>query len=165
MIDTFMILAEFSIGLAGFSGVVALIGNVPLDFLQFRVRNLLYAAFTPGFVALCGILFLHLDLQTESVVRLTSAVFAGVMIFGLITGLRRLRRLDKEAWSLLSRGLFWFNMTVGPANILAQCFSAAFHTPYAEAILVGGLILALLSGAITFAHMVGLLIKDKYDTA
>lgn len=165
MIDTFMIFAEFSIGLAGFSGVVALIGNVPLDFLHFRVRNLLFSAFTPGFVSLSGILLLHLELEITSVVRITSALLAVVMTFGFISGVRRMRRFDKDARGLLSRGLFWFNFTLGPAIILAQCVNAVFHTRYSQALLVGGLILVLLSAAITFAHMIGLLIKERYDIA
>lgn len=163
MIDTFNIIAEFSIGLAGFSGVVSLVGNVPIDFLHFRVRNLLYAAFAPGFVALSGILLLHLEFEVAFVVRFTSALLAIVMTFGMISGLRMMRTLGKDARGLLNRGLFWFNLTLGPIVILSQIFSSAYHTQYAQAILVAGLILVLLSAAITFSHLIGTLIKARYD--
>lgn len=165
MIDTFTIIAEFSIGLAGFSGVVALVGNVPLDFLHFRIRNLLFAAFTPGFVALSGILLLHLDIEIALVVRLTSALLAIVMTIGMISGIRLMRKLGQDARGLLNRGLFLFNMTFGPLVILLQILSAAIHTRYAQAILVAGLILVLLSAAITFSYIIGILIKARYDSA
>ena len=164
MIDTFTVIAEFSIGLAGFSGVVALIGNVPLDFLHFRVRNLLYAAFTPGFVALFGIFLLRLDIETDSAVRLASLLFAASATVGMISGFKHLRRLGEDARGFLHRGLFWFNMTVGPTVILLQFLNAAFQTRYAQAILTVGLILVLLSAAITFSHLIGILIKARYDS-
>lgn len=87
------------------------------------------------------------------------------MIIGMITGIRSLRRLGREARGLLNRGLFWFNLAGGPIIIFVQCLNAVFYTRYAEAILIGGLILILLSAAITFSHIIGMLIKEKYDAA
>lgn len=164
MFDTFTIIAEVSIGLAGFSGVVALVGNVPLDFLHFRVRNLLYAAFTPGFIALFGILLLRLDIALDSAVRLTSLLFALALTAGMISGLKMMRKLGEDARGFLNRGLFWFNMTVGPIVILLQYFNSAIQTRYAQAILTAGLILVLLSAAITFSYLIGILIKARYDS-
>jgi hypothetical protein len=116
-------------------------------------------------VALSGILLLHLQPDTVSAVRLTSAILAGAMIIGMIAGIRSLRRLDREARGLLNRRLFWFNLVGGPIIILVQCLNAAFYSRYAEAILIGGLILVLLSAAITFSHIIGMLIKARHDAA
>ena len=165
MIETFGVIAEFSIGLAGFSGVVGLIGNVPIEFLWFRIRNLLITAFAPGFVSLVGLAHLSVESDVTLVIRLSSALLAAVVLFALIVALSSLRNLDSRAKSFLNRKLLWFNLTIFPANILIQCWNAAVPTRFSEAILVGGLIHLLLIAAITFSAMIGILVRVRNDAA
>ena len=161
MYETFGIIAEFSIGLAGFSGVVALIGNVPIEFVWFRIRSLLITAFAPGFISLVGILHLHIETDVVAVVRTASALLGAMLLFGLIVGIRSLRGLDSSAKALLNRALLWFNLTTYPANIVIQFFNTAVPTKYAEGILVGGLVILLLSAAITFSAIIGMMVRQR----
>jgi len=165
MNESLGIIAEFSIGLAGFSGIVALIGNATIKIHRFRVSNLLRTAFTPGFCALLGLLLLHLGLQIENVVRLTSAVLGLAALLNLMTPLRAIRQFDESTRLLIGRGAFWFQTVTASLNILAQFFNSFIVTDYAAAILLGGLIHQLLAGAVTFSRIVDSLLKERENSA
>ena len=161
MNESFGIIAEFSIGLAGFSGIVALIGNASIKVHWFRVSNLLRTAFTPGFCALIGIFLLHMGLQVENVIRLASAILGLAALLNLIMPLHAIRRFDESTRLLLGKRLFWFQAISASLNILAQLFNSLIVTDYAAAILLGGLIQQLLSAAVTFSNIVGSLLKNR----
>ena len=165
MNDSFGIIAEFSIGLAGFSGIVALIGNVSVRIHRFRVANLLKTAFTPGFCALLGLVLLHLGQQVEQVIRITSAVLGLAVLLNIVTALRSIRYFDESTRMLLNRKIFWVNIVTYSLNILAQFFNSFVVTEYAEAILLGGLVHQLLSGAITFSLLVGVILSERENAA
>ena len=165
MNDSFGIIAEFSIGLAGFSGIVALIGHAPIKIHRFRVSNLLRTAFTPGFCALLGLFLLHLGLHVEDVIRLTSAVLGLAALLNLIAALRDIRQFDESTRLLIGRRVFWFQVVTYSLNILAQFFNSLIVTDYAAAILLGGLIHQLLSAAVTFSNIVGSLLKERENAA
>ncbi len=165
MNDSFGIIAEFSIGLAGFSGIVALIGNVPVKIHRFRVTNLLKTAFTPGFCALLGLVLLHLGLQVEQVIRITSAVLGLAVLLNMVTALRAIRYFDESARMLMNRRISWFNIVTYSLNILAQFFNSLVITDYSEAILLGGLVHQLLSGAINFSSIVGVILSQRENAA
>ena len=165
MNDSFGIIAEFSIGLAGFSGIVALIANVPVKIYRFRVVNLLKTAFTPGFCALLGLVLLHLGQQVEQVIRITSAVLGLVVLLNMVTALHSIRYFDESTRLLLNRRILWFNIVTFSLNSLAQFFNSFVVTDYAEAILLGGLVHQLLSGAITFSSIVGLILSQRENAA
>ena len=165
MNNSFGIIAEFSIGLAGFSGIVALIGNVPIKIHRFRVSNLLKTAFIPGFCALLGLVLLHLGQQVEQVIRFTSATLGLAVLLFLVTALRSIRYFDESARLLLNRRILWFNIVTISLNMLAQFFNSFVVTVYAEAILLGGLVHLLLSGAITFSSIIGLILSHRENAA
>ena len=165
MNDSFGIIAEFSIGLAGFSGIVALVGHSPGKIHRFRVSNLLKTAFTPGFCALLGLVLMHLDQPVEDVIRFTSAVLGLVVLLSLVGALRSIRNFDESARLILNKGIFWFETVTYSLNILAQFFNSFIVTDYAAAILTGGLIHLLLSGAITFSSIVGALLRERENAA
>ena len=165
MNDSFGIIAEFSIGLAGFSGIVALIGNAPAKIHRFRVSSLLKTAFIPGFCALLGLLLLASGLQVEHVIRFTSAVLGLVVLWHLVSALRSIRHFDEPARLLLNKRIYWFEVVAQSSNILAQFFNVLVVTDYAEVILLGGLVHQLLSGAITFSSIVGVLLNEREKAA
>ena len=165
MNDSFGIIAEFSIGLAGFSGIVALIGNVPVKIHRFRVANLLKMAFTPGFCALLGLVLLHLGQQVEYVIRITSAALGLAVLLTLVTSLRSIRYFDESTRMLLNTRILWFNIVTLSLNILTQFFNSLVVTDYAEAILLGGLVHMLLIGAITFSTIVGVILSQRENAA
>ncbi len=165
MNESFGIIAEFSIGLAGFSGIVALIGHSPIKIHRFRVSNLLRTAFTPGFCALLGLVLLHLGLQVEVVIRLTSAVLGLAALVNLAVASRALLKFDDATRLSLGRGVAWFQIGAVSINILAQFFNSSVVTEYAAAILIGGLIQQLLSGAFSFSRIVGSLLEERQNAA
>ena len=165
MNDLFGIIAEFSIGLAGFSGIVALIGNAPAKIHRFRVSSLLKTAFIPGFCALLGLLLLTSGLQVEDVIRSTSAVLGLVVLWHLVTALRSIRHFDEPARLLLNKRIYWFEVVTQSSNILVQFFNVLVVTDYAEVILLGGLVHQLLSSAITFSSIVGVLLNEREKAA
>jgi len=160
MNESFGIIAEFSIGLAGFSGVVALIGDAPAKIHRFRVSNIIRTAFTPGFCALFGIFLLHLGLQDQDVIRLTSAVLGLVAFTHWFVSVRVYLNFEASIRSSTA-GVASLQISMAALNILAQVFNSFVVTDYAAAILIGGLIQQLLAAAFTFSNIVSSLLNER----
>ena len=96
VIEPLGIVTEFSIGLAGFTGIIAIFANTQQGInsaIQFRITNLLVSAFAPGFCALAVISLIHLGLSDAMSVRLGSAILAVCITVWLIAALRARQRL------------------------------------------------------------------------
>ena len=163
--DSLSLIAEFSIGLAGFSGVVALIGSTADRVHKVRVAILLRTSFTPGFCALFGIFLVHLGLDTESTVRWTSAIFGAVIAFHYTLGIKSLLRIDSSLRKQMYRPIFWFHIVAYPINFLLQFYSALVPNEYAEGILIGGLAHVLLVGATSFSKIVIQILRNRPEVA
>jgi hypothetical protein len=83
----------------------------------------------------------------------------------LITALCSIRHFDEPARLLLNKRIYWFEVVTQSSNILVQFFNVLVVTDYAEVILLGGLVHQLLSGAITFSSIVGVLLNEREKTA
>ena len=112
-----------------------------------------------------GLVLLHLGLQVEQVIRITSAVLGLAVLLNMVTALRAIRYFDESARMLLNRRILWFNIVTYSLNILAQFFNSLVVTDYAEAILLLGLVQQLLSGAITFSSIVGVILSQRENAA
>jgi hypothetical protein len=97
LIEPLGIVTEFSIGLAGFTGIIAIFGKTQHGISsakQFRITNLMVSAFASGFCALAVISLIHLGLSDATSVRLGSAIFAVVLTVAFIATLRARQRLS-----------------------------------------------------------------------
>ncbi len=165
MNETLAVIAEFSIGLAGFSGIISVIGKAQTKLHQFRIKNLLITAFVPGFCALFGLVLLHFVVSHVDVVRSTSAILGIAISLNFASNFRAVRKLDAASSNLLNLRTKWFNIITSTLNIFAQVANAIFPTNYAEGILVAGLVHQLLMAAIYFSTVVVEFLKESSDIA
>ena len=162
--DSLTLIAEFSIGLAGFSGIVALIGRTADRIHKIRVSILLRTSFTPGFCALFGIFLIHLGLDADSIARWTSALFGTVIAFHYALGVKSIWRTDSSLRRQMYRPIFWFNIIAYPVNFSLQLYNAFVPNDYVEAILVGGLVHILFVGATSFTKIVLQILKKRPES-
>ena len=164
MNEALTLIAEFSIGLAGFSGIVALIGNTSHPVHRFRVNVLLRASFTPGFCALLALLLQHAGLTLESTIRLTSAVFGLVTLTSFASGLQTMSKFVGSSRQAFFKPITLIHIAGYVINIALQTLNALMVTQYAEAILIGGLVHVLLVGATSFIRIVRSVLKKRSET-
>jgi hypothetical protein len=162
--DSLTLIAEFSIGLAGFSGIVALIGSTADRVHKIRVTILLRTSFTPGFCALFGIFLLHLGLDSDSAARWTGALFGVVIAFQYAFGLQAIWQTESSLRKQMYRPIFWIHLVAYPVNFLLQFYNAFVPNNYAEAILIGGLVHILLVGATSFTKIVVQILKNRPES-
>ena len=165
VIEPLGIVTEFSIGLAGFTGIIAIFANTQHGIssaIQFRITNLLVSAFAPGFCALAVISLIHLGLSDATSVRLGSAILAVVITVGLIAGLRARQRLPDVDRQQLSVFIMWLIMFVSTTNCLAQITNVVLNFENGAGVLIAGLSLQLMVGAITFAALVIQFLKGSH---
>ena len=163
MNETLALIAEFSIGLAGFSGIVALIGNTNHPIHRFRVMVLLRASFTPGFCALLALLLQHAGLTLENTIRLTSAIFGLVTLTSFARGLQTMTKFDGSSRKTFFRPMTLIHLAGYVINIMLQTLNAFMVTQYAEGILIGGLVHVLLVGATSFIRIVRSVLKNRSE--
>jgi len=162
--DSLTLIAEFSIGLAGFSGVVALIGSTADRIHKIRVTILLRTSFTPGFCALFGIFLLHLGLDSDSAARWASAIFGATIALQYVVGLRSIWQTESALRRQMYRPIFWMHLVAYPVNFILQFYSAFVPNDYAEGILIGGLVHILLIGATSFTKIVLQILKNRPES-
>ncbi len=157
MFDPLGIVCEFSIGLAGFTGIVAIFANSKdrvNSAIVFRIRNLLFSTFAPGFFALLVISLSAAEVPDILAVRIASGLFGLFLVYWLEFVSRSRRKVQSSDRYLLSSRIFWFSTISGIANALGQFANAFFILDAAVGIFVGGLVVMLLYGATTFAALV-----------
>ena len=118
---------EFSIGLAGFSGVIAVFAGRsserrPLDL--FRLRNLLMGALIPAFLAFFG-LGLVVVLSDEFIAWRFSCVGAGVSyVFFIVTLLKGRASLPAEQREMVQTNVLFLALILLGILIVAQVIAA-----------------------------------------
>jgi hypothetical protein len=150
-------IAEFSIGLAGFTGIVAVFADKRESFRpseQFRVSNLLLISFTPGFISLFVMALVHAGIGMPVSVRAGSGVLAA-FIFVLVTkALLSYLRMTEEERRQLSAVVWWVTMILGSINFVAQMANLVIGPLFDSGILLLGLSATLLISAMTFFVLV-----------
>lgn len=144
-IDALSTFAEFSIGLAGFSGIVIAVLTVAAgdrNLLRFRFSNLLNTAFAPGFSALIAVCLIFAGLTDIEVIRISSTLLAGYFIIWSYSVNRRPRMMNANPYMTV----FMWSFSLG--NLIAQSANIYFAEAF---IYLGGLAALLLQGAVVFA--------------
>ena len=144
VIEPLSIIAEFSIGLAGFAGIIAAVRRDSDPVLQFRFAILLVTAFTPGFFSLLTISLDYLAVAQSTNVRISSGllfIYLGLFIL--------------SAYLKLPRGLpvamVVFMFVAVMVNMILQGINVAQLSPNAFGLYLSGLVIFLLQGAAVFS--------------
>jgi hypothetical protein len=165
MIDTFSMICEFAIGLAGFTGIVAIFSGDEIavsPVIRFRVRNLLLCAFVPGFFGLSALGLIEFGVSTQLVAFYGNiALFAFLIIWGPLSGFET-RRFSEESKQEIDKIIFVFTGAAIALNSAVQAYGFLFAD--ALGIFVGGLILLLFQGAVFFGALIFQLLDKRAGT-
>jgi hypothetical protein len=107
--DTLLATAEVAVALAGFSGVVVVLGRpslsdwTPVDVL--RLQSLLGVSLGAVILALLPLAFYHAGLTHALAIGLSSSLMAGYILIAGVLFQRSIRGLSPESRQLLSGGL------------------------------------------------------------
>lgn len=157
IIDPLSVIAEFSIGLAGFTGIVAALSHVNEGvrvLIHFRFANLLIAAFAPGFFALLTISLSYMGIEATSLLKMSSLGLMGYVIFWL-------------AWAAVNsppgihpafKAIMW---TLGFINIFMQGTASYLQLEELGGYYLLGLIIMLFQAAFLFSALALLTLKTR----
>jgi hypothetical protein len=152
--DSLFVLAEISIGLAGFTGITAALyarGTWhPHD--TWRTVSLLVMSFGALAFALTPYALLSVGVADPPVWRISSAAF---VVYALIGGIAAVRFQPPDAWSVPShRPIGVIMWAVSTLNTIAQLLNALglFPTPFGVYYI--GLVILLLLGGFQFAVLI-----------
>ena len=127
MNDALLTLAEFSIALAGFTGVVVVFGSRPggwhpMD--RYRVSIILWCSIGPAFLSLLPIGFGMFGLQGSALWRLCSLLFVLWGVGAARAAFLYFRQLDADSRSLQSDFMFWFNRSGIALALVVQALNS-----------------------------------------
>ena len=156
MPDALSTIAEIALGLAGFSGVVVVLGRQPGAFSRVeagRLVLLLVSSIGAMFLALLPLSLAPLELSDSLLWRVSAGTFTGFCVgYGLI-GRSRVRIVRADAPEVYSSAVSVFNYaTVGTAVIL-QLVVLARPTDLGPGFYVLGLLSLLLTATVQFVRM------------
>ena len=148
---------EFSIGLAGFSGVVAVFSTYRSDWVElhrWRIRNLLLFSIGPGFLALIALGLLKI--LDESVAwRMATLASALYTVFVFLIAFRSMDSLSRDERDQISGGAFLvFAVIVGGSSLTQIIAAIGLISEYAAATFYFGLVLILFIGTYQFFRAV-----------
>ena len=146
--DSLGTIVEFSIGLAGFTGIVAVVRRfrgIDSNLARFRFRNLLITAFLPGFFALLAITLASFNVDDNLSLRYASAAFAILMVpyFGLVLHTAPETKSNKLTFTMWTLGL--------TTLVFQLVFLFVLNSP---GFFIAGLNIMLLQGAVFFSVLV-----------
>ncbi|NKB33725.1 MAG: hypothetical protein GKR91_11560 [Pseudomonadales bacterium] len=157
IVDALSTVAEFSIGLAGFTGIIAIFANSRERIggaLRFRITNLLILSFAPGFFALITIGMVYFFGSEETPIRVNSFGLAFFTLLALYRAFNARKKIPEEERRILSNFFWTFNIIIVLTNFVAQLVNVIVTSQYSAGILLFGLIAILLVAAITFCMIV-----------
>ena len=150
--DALVATIEASLALAGFSGIVVVLGRrgegrwQPQEDL--RLVNLLGSSMTAFFVSLLGVLLLTTDLPAPTSWRVCSAAWFVTVAFHSVWILLRSRQLEEEDLRRTNPAFFWFASVLTVVFLLLQLLNAGWLWEFWP--VLGGIITNLVLGARQF---------------
>jgi len=157
ILDPLSTIAEFSIGLAGFTGIVAALvrfGEDMRPLVEFRFTNLLITAFAPGFFSL-----LTISLAIIGVSEILSLqISIALLLIYLLTWMGWAAMKTPPGVHPLFRLLMW---SIALSNIGILATALIIEPEHIIGYYVAGLSLILLNGAIVFTGLALLTLKQR----
>ncbi|MDH5738009.1 MAG: hypothetical protein OEZ23_06840 [Gammaproteobacteria bacterium] len=157
LLDPLSIIAEFSIGLAGFAGIVAALSHFKeemRELVEFRFANLLITAFAPGFFALMTISLSIIGVDA----LLNLQISKGLLLLYLLSWMGWAAIKTPPGVHPLFRLLMW---SIGLLNICLLTYSLMNNADNSLGYYMAGLSLILLNGAIVFTGLALLTLKHR----
>ncbi|NKB99020.1 MAG: hypothetical protein GKR90_11090 [Pseudomonadales bacterium] len=145
-IDALSTIAEYSIGIAGFTGIVTALAkfqNANASLLSYRLSNLLTTAFVPGFSSLIALALTTTELDEVLVVRASSILLT---LYMCGWSYRVIRRKQPNTNKVMTVFMWSFSII----NLFAQAFNAVSVEPL-TIVYLGGLIALLVQAAVVFS--------------
>ena len=156
MPDALSTIAEIALGLAGFSGVVVVLGRQPGSFSEVeagRLALLLVSSIGAMFLALLPLSLAPLGLGDALLWRISAATFTAFGFAHWLVGRSRVRIVRTQAPEIYSRATSVFNYaTVGTAMVL-QLVVLARPRDLGPGLYVLGLLSLLLAATLQFVRM------------
>ena len=154
LLETLSTITEFSIGLAGFSGVAAAImqrSGTTTELDRFRITFNICVSLVPGFVAFLALSLINSGTENSLVVASASGAIA-VAYIAMLPVLPVLRRKAGgfKRYNPIALGIFVLTTWI---NLPLQLYNAVASPESASGILVAGLTMLLLAGAANFAGL------------
>jgi hypothetical protein len=147
IVEPLTIIAEFSIGLAGFAGIIAAFDrkSIQLDpVIRFRFTMLIITAFSPGFLALIGMCAIYFGLSVSQ--ALSTASSAAILVLGLMLLFGLFRKPDG-----LPKAMLAFMFSASFLNIGLHAYNVLAQPQMIVGFFLSALVLMLLQGATVFA--------------
>ena len=146
---------EFSIGLAGFSGVVGIFIHRSGQWIyvdRFRITNLLLMSLTPGFLSFVTLGLLSI---TESAIQISAAMFACVIVLLLIFIPRARSKVPASDRSLVGLHIFVpISLTFAVVLLLQILVAASVIDSYRFTVYYYSLVVMLLLAVVQFARLI-----------
>ncbi len=156
--DLLLGITEFSIGLAGFSGIVAALAHRTGSWVQvdkYRIGNLLYSGLTPGFLAFIALGLLANIEQPATVWKFSSGLLALVLAYGMFVTIYGRRKLPREERKLISIRVFTIQRAIALIAFIFQLLSmAGLFADYLFSIFYFGLIAQLFIATVQFTRII-----------
>jgi hypothetical protein len=155
--DALLTLAEVSLGLAGFAGIVVVFGRgpgilPPADTL--RLAALVGASFGTLFLSLTSIALGFLGVPEPELWQWSSAIMVVVFVPVHVVGMLRVRRIAADMFEVTPVYLFVIGALLFVGNLIAQvCNSLGVGSLPIFGVYLFGLILYLGFAAMQFARM------------
>lgn len=148
-------IVEFSVGLAGFSGVVGIFIHRSGQWIyvdQFRTTNLLLMSLTPGFLSFIS---LGLFLITPNAIEISSGIFAATVVVFLIIIPRARSKVPRRDQHLVGLPIFVpISLSFVIILILQTLVATSVIDGYEFAIYYYSLVLMLLLAVVQFARLI-----------
>lgn len=158
--DALVLIAELSLGIAGFSGVVVALGSLPGSWPRvdrLRLAALLTTSLGAMFIALFSLLLVMLDIDVGVVWRISSLVLAlllTVVMIAIVPGAWSITRETAGLTSPYAIGVFIPTVVLVIATALAGLANAAgMFGADAFGVYFGGLVVLLLISGIQFVRL------------
>jgi hypothetical protein len=154
--DALTTIAEVAVGLAGFSGVVVVLGRQPGEFSRVeagRLIVLLLSSFGAMFFALLPYALLPLDLGLSAVWRTASGLVAVFALSHLTISYVELRRVRSEAPEIYNRSVAAIHFAILTVVLLLQLVGVARGGELALSLYIFGLLGLLTVAAFQFVRI------------
>ena len=163
--DLLLGITEFSIGLAGFSGIVAALAHRTGSWVQvdrYRIGNLLYSGLSPGFLAFFALGLLTSIDQAETVWKFSSGLLALVLGYGMFVTIYGRRKLPRDERKLISIRVFFAQRAISLIALIFQLLSIlGVFSDYVFGIFYFGLIAQLFVATVQFTRIIFVRPKTK----
>lgn len=167
--DLLSTIVEFSIGLAGFSGVIGIFINQSGRWAyvdRFRITNLLIMSLTPGFMAFFTLGLMHASPGTQNAVNVSAGVFALILSVALVIIPKSRAKVPEQDKHLVGPKIF---IPIAASFVIILSLQAlialSILSTQAFVIYYYSLVVMLLLAVVQFARLILARPNDLMDTS